>query len=114
MVNAVDYQLIDFTFNCFIINVLKLLPLGAAMGADTGLLIISTLLNPIVQAKLTEVLSTAHGKLRLIQYLPADFAYEFAGYFLDKFILKIALCRNTSHCDCSQCMLQTMNSHSYK
>jgi len=44
VISAMDFELIDFAINCFIWNVLEILPFGAAVGAILSLVFIEPVL----------------------------------------------------------------------
>ena len=77
MLGASDFKVIDLTFKCSVKNVVEVL--FAAVRACCLLL-----LEPVLEAGLTEVLSTADGELRVTESLCADTAIEPVRNWLGK------------------------------
>jgi len=69
LLGASNFKVIDFTFESFVENVIEIL--FTAVWACCLLL-----LEPVLEAGLTEVLSTADGELRVTENLRADTAIE--------------------------------------
>jgi len=70
LLGASNFKVIDLTFECFVENVVEVL--FAAVWAGCLLL-----LEPVLEAGLTEVLSTAECEVRVAENLRADTAMEF-------------------------------------
>ena len=69
MLGASNFKVTDFTFECFVENVIEVLL--TAVWACCLLL-----LEPVLEAGLTEVLSTADSEMRVTENLGADIAIE--------------------------------------
>ena len=70
MLGALNFEVINFTFESFVENMIEVL--FAAVWACCLLL-----LEPVLEAGLTEVLSTADGEVRVVENLRADIAMQF-------------------------------------
>ena len=70
MLGASNFEVIDLTFESFVENVVEVLFTAVWAGC-------LLLLEPVLEAGLTEVLSTADGKVRVTENLRADTAMEF-------------------------------------
>jgi len=69
LLGALNFKVIDFTFECFVEEVIEVL--FTAVWACCLLL-----LEPVLEAGLTEVLSTAASEVRVTENLCADIAIE--------------------------------------
>jgi len=70
LLGALNFKVIDFTFECFVENMIEVLFTAVWAGC-------LLLLEPVLEAGLTEVLSTADGEVRVAENLCADIAMEF-------------------------------------
>ena len=93
MLGALNFKVIDFTFECFVENMIEVL--FTAVWACCLLL-----LGPVLEAGLAEVLSTADGEVRVTENLRADIAMEYFRDWLGEceVISVLSLVRDVCYC----------------
>jgi len=70
LLGALNFKVIDFTFCCFVEIMIEVLFTAVWAGC-------LLLLEPVLEAGLTEVLSTADSEVRVMENLCADITMEF-------------------------------------
>ena len=81
MVTASYLQLVDLTSQAFVDHVIKIISLCAAVRAA---LLASLSIKPLVETRLTKVLTTAHSEVRVTENLGANLTVVSIGHFVDK------------------------------